>query len=209
LDQASAAQTSGEVTDLERLLEAAREHAATEGAGVLLIIDEMGKFLEHAAQRPDREDVFVLQRLAERASRSGNHPFLILGLLHQGFQAYAERLPSAAKHEWEKVAGRFDEIVFDQPLAHTARSAPSAGGMKSITAAQPVSVWNSVSRTRAPGRYRRLVASAGCCGAMSHRPLSTVPIRLAKHAAESNRGQHNQSIDPSRRIPPLRAAFSI
>ncbi len=120
LDQASAAQNSGEVADLERLLEAAREHAATEGAGLLLIIDEMGKFLEHAAQRPDREDVFVLQRLAERASRSGNHPFLILGLLHQGFQAYAERLPSAAKHEWEKVAGRFDEIVFDQPLAHTA-----------------------------------------------------------------------------------------
>jgi hypothetical protein len=30
--------------------------------------------------------------------------------------------------------------------------APSAGGMKSITAAEPVAVWNSVSRTRVPGR---------------------------------------------------------
>jgi hypothetical protein len=38
---------------------------------------------------------------------------------------------------------------------------------------------------------------------MSHRPLSTVPIRLAKHAAESNRGQHNQSIEPSQ---PTKAA---
>jgi len=33
---------------------------------------------------------------------------------------------------------------------------------------------------------------------MSHRPLSAVPSRAVKHAAESKRGQHNQSIEPSR-----------
>ncbi len=111
---------SGSSGELEGLIGTVRELAGAEGAGVLLIVDELGKLLEYAAQHPDREDVFALQRLAEMAARSGGQPFVLMGLLHQGFQAYAERLPAVAKHEWEKVAGRFDEIVFDQPLAHTA-----------------------------------------------------------------------------------------
>jgi hypothetical protein len=106
---------------LERLIEKVRTYANTRnGRGVLLIIDELGKLLEYASLRPDREDVFILQRLAEMAARSGERRFALVGLLHQGFHAYAERLPSAVRHEWNKVAGRFDEIVFDQPLAHAA-----------------------------------------------------------------------------------------
>ena len=34
-------------------------------------------------------------------------------------------------------------------------------------------------------------------GASSHRPWSGVPSRAAKTAPESNRGTHNQSIEPS------------
>ncbi|MFA9199573.1 MAG: hypothetical protein ACEQR8_00055 [Cypionkella sp.] len=124
--------------DLEALIGQVRELAGSDGAGVLLIIDELGKFLEHAAQHPDREDVFVLQRLAELAARSGGQPFVFLGLLHQGFQAYAERLPAVAKHEWDKVAGRFEEIVFDQPLAHTA--ALVAGALDVQTKRLPTAV---------------------------------------------------------------------
>jgi hypothetical protein len=89
-------------------------------SGILLVLDELGKFLEYAALHPEREDVYTLQRIAEVAARSGDQPIFVLGLLHQGFHAYAERLPSTARHEWEKVAERYDEIVFDQPLAHTA-----------------------------------------------------------------------------------------
>jgi hypothetical protein len=132
---------SGALADLEDLIESLREHAAAEGAGVLLIVDELGKLLEHAAQRPDREDVFALQRLGELAARSGKRPFVLLGLLHQGFQAYAERLPSVARHEWDKVAGRFDEIVFDQPLAHTA--ALVAGALNVQTSRLPTQVRNA------------------------------------------------------------------
>ncbi len=135
VDQGAAVEASGSVADLERFVEAVRGHAAAQGAGVLLIIDEMGKLLEHAAQRADREDVFVLQRLAETAARSGDRPFMVVGLLHQGFQAYAERLPSESRHEWEKVAGRFEEIVFDQPLAHTA--ALVAGALNIETCSLP------------------------------------------------------------------------
>ena len=118
-----------------------RDQAAGEGAGVLLVIDELGKLLEHAAQRPDREDVFAPPASSEMAARSGSKPFLLLGLLHQGFQAYAERLPSAARHEWDKVSGRFDEIVFDQPLAHTA--ALVAGALNSQVSRLPTPVRNA------------------------------------------------------------------
>jgi hypothetical protein len=121
LDYATQVEASGDTVGLERLVKAVHKHATNEdGSGVLLIVDELGKLLEHASQRPDREDVFILQRLAEFAARSGDSPFVVIGLLHQGFHAYAERLPSVVRHEWDKVAGRFDEIVFDQPLAHTA-----------------------------------------------------------------------------------------
>ena len=118
IDQAGQVEAEGDAAGLERLLDAVRAYA--DGSGVLLIIDELGKLLEHTSQRHEHEDVFVLQRLAEMAARSGDQPFILLGMLHQGFHAYAERLPSAVRHEWDKVAGRFDEIVFDQPLAHTA-----------------------------------------------------------------------------------------
>ncbi|RWC99751.1 MAG: hypothetical protein EOS58_31760 [Mesorhizobium sp.] len=117
---------------VDDLVGAARRAVASIGSGVLLIIDELGKLLEHAAQNPDAEDVFLLQRLAETASRSGDRPFIIVGLLHQGFHAYAERLPAAARHEWDKVAGRFEEIVFDQPLAHTAALIAGALGVGTI-----------------------------------------------------------------------------
>ena len=118
IDQAGQVEAEGDAAGLERLLDAVRTYA--DGSGVLLIIDELGKLLEYASQRHEHEDVFVLQRLAEMAARSGDQPFILVGMLHQGFHAYAERLPSAVRHEWDKVAGRFDEIVFDQPLAHTA-----------------------------------------------------------------------------------------
>lgn len=90
------------------------------GSGLLIILDELGKFLEYAALHPDRQDVFLLQSLAEAASRSGKSPIFVVGLLHQGFNAYADQLSQSAQKEWEKVAGRFDELLFNQPLDQTA-----------------------------------------------------------------------------------------
>lgn len=113
--------TGGDASQLLALLDRLACYVAQSGrSGVLLVLDELGKFLEYAALRPDREDVYVLQRLAEAAARSDDRPIVVLGLLHQGFHAYAERLPSMARLEWDKVAGRYEEITFDQPLAHVA-----------------------------------------------------------------------------------------
>ncbi len=104
--------------DVERLLLAATDKCIADGhSGLFLVLDELGKFLEFAAYHPERQDVFLLQRLAEAAARSGKHPFLMVGLLHQAFDAYADTLSAATQREWEKIAGRFDEMLFDQPLA--------------------------------------------------------------------------------------------
>ncbi|MBN2162682.1 MAG: hypothetical protein JXR25_10240 [Pontiellaceae bacterium] len=111
------------LTDSEvlELLTAVNEkvRADKKGTGLLLIIDELGKSLEFAASQAGESDVFLMQRLAEEASRSGNTPFFIIGILHQGFGAYASALGLTAKHEWEKVAGRYDEIVFQHPMEQT------------------------------------------------------------------------------------------
>lgn len=87
--------------------------------GLLVVVDEMGKFLE-ASNEADGFDVFRLQSLAEAASRSGDAPLAVVLILHKGFQSYAEDWRSARRSEWEKVAERFEELVFDHPLAHTA-----------------------------------------------------------------------------------------
>ena len=102
----------------------------SKGAGVLLIVDELGKFLEFAAMYPERQDIYLLQQLAEAASRSGDTPFFVLGLLHQGFSAYADYLDGASKQEWEKVAGRFEEILFNQPLEQVVPLLSSALGIQ-------------------------------------------------------------------------------
>jgi hypothetical protein len=94
--------------------------------GLLLILDELGKFLEFAALHPLRQDVFLLQRLAEAASRSRTEPLFVVCLLHQGFNAYADHLNQAAQREWEKIAGRFEEIVFNQPIEQSAQMIASA-----------------------------------------------------------------------------------
>ena len=102
----------------------------SKGSGVFLILDELGKFLEFAAMYPDRQDVYLLQQLAEAASRSGDTPLFVLGLLHQGFNAYADRLDGASKQEWAKVAGRFEEILFNQPLEQVIYLLSSALGIQ-------------------------------------------------------------------------------
>ena len=100
--------------------------ADSKGKGLILILDELGKFLEFAALHPQRQDIFLLQRLAEAASRSGDQPLFVVCLLHQGFNAYSEPLSQSAQREWEKIAGRFEEIVFNQPIDQVASVIASA-----------------------------------------------------------------------------------
>jgi len=100
--------------------------ASGKAKGLIIILDEVGKFLEYAALNPDRQDIYLLQRLAESANRSGKNPVLLICFLHQGFNAYASELSVTSQREWEKVAGRLEEIVFEQPLDQIASIVSSA-----------------------------------------------------------------------------------
>ena len=75
--------------------------------GVLLIVDELGKFLESAAQTG--EDIYFYQELAEAASRCDGK-LVIVGILHQAFEQYATRLGREARDEWAKIQGRYIDI---------------------------------------------------------------------------------------------------
>lgn len=78
-------------------------------SGTLLILDELGKLLEHEAL--EGGDVHLLQDLAERATRSKGR-LVVIGILHQSFEQYAARAARDARQEWAKVQGRFQDIAF-------------------------------------------------------------------------------------------------
>ncbi len=80
--------------------------------GVLLIADELGKFLEYAALHPKEGDIFILQELAEAAARSQDAPLFVMAVLHQNAEAYAQKLGRAHQAEWTKVGERFREVPF-------------------------------------------------------------------------------------------------
>lgn len=96
----------------ELFVRAAREACGVGQGGLLLMIDELGKFLEYAALHPHEGDVFLLQELAEAAARSGDAPLLLLGVLHQNADAYAQKLGRSQQTEWAKVGERFRPVNF-------------------------------------------------------------------------------------------------
>jgi len=75
--------------------------------GVLVVIDELGKFLESSAQT--NGDIYFYQQLAEAASRTRGK-LVVVGILHQAFEQYATRLGRESRDEWAKVQGRFVDI---------------------------------------------------------------------------------------------------
>ena len=98
------------------------EAAAASPGGLLLVVDELGKYLEYAAEA-GTEDLFFLQQLAEAAARS-ERPIAFLGALHSGFSDYlpgigdSPRDPGAfarRRAEWQKVQGRFLDLPFALP----------------------------------------------------------------------------------------------
>ena len=91
------------------------------GAGLILVVDELGKFLEYAAQHPSQGDMFVLQSLAEFAARSEDTPLFLLTILHQAFEQYAQRLGQSQREEWAKVQGRFEDVAFMEPTEQVLR----------------------------------------------------------------------------------------
>ena len=84
-------------------------------SGLIILIDEFGKFLEYAAQTNPEEELYFIQELAEYVNDK-NKNILFISTLHQDFNQYAFNLSQAQKNEWDKVKGRLKEITFNEPV---------------------------------------------------------------------------------------------
>ena len=82
-----------------------KEAQSNPDGGVCIVIDELGKYLEGG----NSDNCYFLQELAEAVNRA-KAPILVLGILHQAFDAYANKLSKAERDEWAKVQGRYVDI---------------------------------------------------------------------------------------------------
>ena len=53
-------------------------------------------------------------------------PLLMLTILHQAFERYAQRLATSQREEWAKGAGRFEDVSFVEPTEQVIRLIGSA-----------------------------------------------------------------------------------
>lgn len=129
--------------------------------GLILIIDEMGKFLEHAVS--ENGDVYVYQLLAEAAARS-NGRFVVIGILHQSIQEYAATAVKRVRDEWAKIQGRFSDL-----------------SLNLNTSEQIELIANAIGCTEAPNHHQSI-----CKGFVDYLsrekrpPLNTLTIYLAQ-----------------------------
>ena len=102
------------------ILELVNEVATAAKTGVFFIIDELGKNLEYAAYNQGTLDLYLLQQLAELPSDTET-PVYIVGILHQGFADYGQRLADLQRNEWAKIQGRFEDIPFAESTGQMMR----------------------------------------------------------------------------------------
>jgi len=115
--------TSDVLSAVSRLQDAI---AKSGGNGLLIVIDELGKFLEYEARHYGANDIYLLQALAEHAYGGHEANLSVVVLLHQAFEQYAKGLGENLRNEWAKVQGRFENIPFLESTEQTLRIVAAA-----------------------------------------------------------------------------------
>jgi len=82
---------------------------------LMIVIDELGKFLEYAAKNNPEKELYFLQQLAEFANNT-RHRIVCITTVHQSFDTYSFELSKTLRQEWMKVKGRFTELTFNEPV---------------------------------------------------------------------------------------------
>lgn len=111
----NALQVEGEANSVIDELKTHYQHLHTHGKFLVIVIDEFGKVLEHAAKNNPEQELYFMQKLAEFVNVSSRR-ILLLTTLHQNFSSYAKGLTESQRNEWTKVKGRFKEITFVEPI---------------------------------------------------------------------------------------------
>lgn len=169
-----------------------------EGNGLLIIIDELGKFLEYEARHPDTNDIYLLQALAELAFTGGKAALSIYVILHQSFEQYAKGLGNSLKNEWAKVQGRFESIPFLEATEQTLQIVAKTIQHDSIIDLKPIkSYTDSIAKVLAdanalPGSLEEKEASKLFARCYPLHPVSTLllPV-LCQKVAQNERTLFN------------------
>jgi len=120
LTEAATSVTDGVRISPVKTLEYTKALAAASKSGLIVLVDELGKNLEHAVSNQSDEDLFLLQQLAELPSSNSDPIVCVVGVLHQSFSEYAHQLTVTQQREWAKIQGRFEDIPFrESPLQLT------------------------------------------------------------------------------------------
>ena len=96
-------------------LEKKRVKALKNKKGLVLIADEFGKFLEYASRNKSADSLFLIQQISEWSNNELNATYFII-TLHQNFASYGKNLSNQDKLEWDKIKGRFVDLVFNEPV---------------------------------------------------------------------------------------------
>ncbi len=110
----------------------AAETRARTGEGLLLLVDEMGRFLEYAATNMGSEDPSIFQALAEVSGGRPGANVAIVGFLHHRFVDYVAGMGGWIEAEWSRSSERYEELSFagstEQSLFMLARAIESTAG---------------------------------------------------------------------------------
>ena len=163
----------------------------TNKQGLLLIIDELGKFLENSALEGG-EDIYFFQQLAEAASRSKGN-FVVVGILHQPFEAYASSLGRQTRDDWAKIQGRYIDIPLvaatDEVIELIGRSIAKTGSVSLAPVKDICIVIANNIKNRRPASPKNLDKSLFACW-----PLHPAITALLGPISRRKFGQNERSI---------------
>ena len=115
----------------ELVSEIAADRREGTGSGLLLLIDEMGRFVEYAATSIQSEDPSIFQLLAERSSGRASPDLAVVGFLHHRFSDYVSGMGGWIEAEWTRSAERYEELTLgastEQSLFMLARAIETKG----------------------------------------------------------------------------------
>jgi len=114
------------IKEIMVLVSQLQDAVSKNGRGILIVFDELGKFLEYEARHYGANDIYLLQALAEHAYKGNDANLLVAVLMHQGFEQYARGLGETLRNEWAKVQGRYENIPFLESIEQTLRIVATA-----------------------------------------------------------------------------------